>query len=109
MTGFTDRGGFTARPQFFAPTDPVRARPVVVVVNYLGETPQSLHVADTTELGVSCWLPKSQAVYEAAELVGARARRAQGRPATLKITLPAWLALDRGLATAASEGQGSLF
>lgn len=83
---------------------------VDLVVNFLGDTPQSLHVCDTGDLGVACWLPHSQVLVEAAALASARAVRARNTaPATLKISLPLWLALDRGLIAAAGEGQGELF
>ncbi|MFA5897899.1 MAG: hypothetical protein WC829_02175 [Hyphomicrobium sp.] len=102
-TGLTDR---EATP---AGSAKERRRPVTVVVNFLSEKPGSLHVADTSETGGSCWLPRREIILEPGTLEDAMARRARRRMAPLRITMPLWLALDRGLATEASEGQGALF
>lgn len=92
-------------------TDPDAAASIVhLEVRYLGETADALHVADTGDLGVACWLPRSQVIVDAGELLAARAVRARNTAAALlKLSLPLWLALDRGLVAAGGEGQGELF
>lgn len=85
------------------------ARWITVTVNLLGESAAALHVVGTRATDQPEWLPKSQVEMRPGALAAAKASRAAGRMALLEISLPRWLAVERGFAADVLEGQGDLF
>ena len=99
--GFTDRTGIDDRGlgDSGGAVPPDSGRPVSLVLNLLRDEPKAIYVAETSDSGVTAWLPRSQI-----EIFGA-----QGGSRTIRVTMPLWLAREKNLATDVPEGQGSLF
>lgn len=99
--GFTDRRGIPDQglgdSGGAVPAD--GNRPVTMVLNLLRDDDKAIYVAETTDSGVTAWLPRSQI-----QIFGA-----QGGARTIRVTMPLWLARAKNLATDVPEGQGSLF
>ncbi len=84
---------------------------VTLVLNLLLDDPgkSAIHVADPTDAGITCWLPRSQIRIEESSS-GSGLGRPQGRHgSTLRVTMPLWLARAKNLHAAASAEQGNLF
>lgn len=94
--GFTDHSDLAA-------TD--RNRPVVVVCRLMTARDKSLLVVDGA--GVSAWLARSLILKS--EDGGGGDGGAFTRGTRLRLTLPAWLAEEKGLSVQPGEGQGDLF
>ena len=92
MTGFTDR-------EFLQPADKAeRFKQVKMTLLVLDDgRVKSVLVGDPNEMTITAWLPRASITIERA--VGGRAT----------VTMPNWLAIDRGLAGVPGRGQGGLF
>ena len=92
MTGFTDRSDL--QPE----TKEERLKPIVLVLDVIDDRRiKSVCVADPADRRITAWLPRAQITME---------RPVLGR---VRITLPTWLAIDRGLMAVASRDQKTLF
>lgn len=86
--GFTDRS-------IFNDGTPESRRPVTLVLELM-DTRRVKAVLVRDKAGATAWLPREMIVI------------APGTRGPFRVTMPTWLALDRGLATKA-EGQETLF
>ena len=92
MTGFTDR-------EFLQPADKAeRFKPIKMTLRILDDRRvKAVFVGDPNEMTVTAWLPRAEIKIEPA--AGNRAI----------VTMPTWLAIDRGLAGVPGRGQKTLF
>lgn len=86
--------GFSDRTDVPSPRGEDRTRQVVVLCTLMKMEDAAVLVS--TGVG-SVWLPRSQVAIE------------RGMFGALRVTLPAWLARDKGLVGEPADGQGSLF
>ena len=87
--GFTDRSGLPPKTEFAD-----RDKPVVMVVGLVRETKDAVLVRDTA--GVEAWLARKHLTIE-------------DGISKLRITLPIWLAIDKGLRVPVDDDQKTLF
>lgn len=100
--GFTDRGGLGRATE--AAGDPKRL--VQIFCRRVSERPAALLVCERGT-GITAWLPRSQITVESGGVSEPADLADIGE--TLRITLPAWLAVEKGLVSfALDERQGSL-
>lgn len=102
--GFSDRTGIPDRGlgDGGGAVPPDSNRLVSLVLNLLNDTKRdAIYVAETSDSGVTAWLPRSQ--------ITVLGDTGGGRIHTIRVTMPLWLARAKNLATDAGEGQGSLF
>lgn len=100
--GFTDRnlGGEDRHPH--APRDARASEMLAMVVNLHQDRPKAILVSSTADGEVGqAWLAKTLIRIEPAKALGPHG-------VTLRIHVPRWLAEEKGLASAAGEGQGVL-
>jgi hypothetical protein len=89
-TGFTDRSGLEPA------TRVARTAPIEAVFTRLKSTDKAIMVKDST--GATAWLPRKHLGQIEEGLFG-----------EIRLTLPTWLAIEKGLRTAPVAGQQSLF
>jgi hypothetical protein len=88
--------GFTDRSNLQPDTKLDRLKPVELDCTLVKEKPLAILVED--ESGSQAWLPLKYVT-----------KRQDGMFGALRITIPTWLAIEKGLRAEAGKGQGRLF